>query len=231
MEPVSAKLTLEERTQADHVFTEDYARLELAQVYEHIDEFGHLPWIRSERQVQETGIDVLGNTVNLLESIENLYLRMRDMNRKSVSQRDSLLNTIESLSTSHRSRGGRRRDIGAAETVGSEKGMQLGWGMVVRERLVLGGLVEVNLSDEAVRESSVMHSHVDEGGSVTSGMVGELRMTCMICRRRGPAGKGGIDAVADAVGRDAAAAAAASTCDVVWLQQVRVMWYGCSKCV
>eukprot|EP00961_Rhodomonas_salina_P011208 150283-Rhodomonas_salina.4 len=46
---------------ADHVFKDTYGRLSLSQVFEHIDKKGHLPWIRAEREVQESGVDLIGD--------------------------------------------------------------------------------------------------------------------------------------------------------------------------
>lgn len=63
---------------ADFVFRRNYVQMELGKVFEHIDEYGHLPWVRSEVAVKETGIDLERDHVDLLEAVENLYLYLRN---------------------------------------------------------------------------------------------------------------------------------------------------------
>jgi hypothetical protein len=65
---------------ADNVFRPDYKQKTLEQVFEFIDRYGHLPWIRSEAVVQESGIDLEKDHVNLLEAVENLFLYLRRSN-------------------------------------------------------------------------------------------------------------------------------------------------------
>jgi hypothetical protein len=64
---------------ADHVFDPNYRQAKWAEVCEFIDTHGHLPWIRSEADVKETGIDLEKDHVRLLEAVENFFLYLRDM--------------------------------------------------------------------------------------------------------------------------------------------------------
>jgi hypothetical protein len=63
---------------ADKVFKPNYERLEHTQVFAFMDKYGPLPWIRSEKTVQETGVDLVEDHINLLEAVENLYRFFRD---------------------------------------------------------------------------------------------------------------------------------------------------------
>ena len=67
---------------ADHVFDPNYRQAKWAEVCEFIDTHGHLPWIRSEADVKETGIDLEKDHVNLLEAVENIFLYLRDMDQR-----------------------------------------------------------------------------------------------------------------------------------------------------
>jgi hypothetical protein len=49
---------------ADFVFDSDYARLSLASVHEFVMRNKHLPWMRSEKEVMETGIGEKRHTQN-----------------------------------------------------------------------------------------------------------------------------------------------------------------------
>ena len=69
-------------TWADKVFTPSYKQYKIEQVWEFIDMYGHLPWIRPEDVVQKTGFDPERDHVNLLESVENLFLYFRSMSEK-----------------------------------------------------------------------------------------------------------------------------------------------------
>ena len=70
---------------ADEVFTARYVRLEWKEVLEHIDEYGKLPWIRSEKEVQKSGIQE-DDVVSILEAVENLFLYFRDYIQDSSPQ-------------------------------------------------------------------------------------------------------------------------------------------------
>lgn len=74
----------------DYVFKDTYGRLTLVEVFEHITDKGCLPWVRSERSVQETGVDLVRDHVNLLEAVENLFLYIRDMDQKSAEDKEKL---------------------------------------------------------------------------------------------------------------------------------------------
>jgi hypothetical protein len=66
-------------TWADKVFRPSYKQYKIEQVWEFIDTYGHLPWIRPEAVVQKTGFDPERDHVNLLETVENLFLYFRLM--------------------------------------------------------------------------------------------------------------------------------------------------------
>ena len=64
---------------ADDVFTDGYDRhFPLQEVWDHIENYGKLPWIRSEKAVQQSGIHLEEDLVSILEAVENLYLYFRD---------------------------------------------------------------------------------------------------------------------------------------------------------
>ena len=63
---------------ADEVLKPNFGRLSLEQVFVHIDKYGHLPWIRSEKAIQETGVNLVEDHVDLLAAVEHLYLYFRE---------------------------------------------------------------------------------------------------------------------------------------------------------
>ena len=67
---------------ADDVFEPNYPRLSLDQVFDHIDRYGHLPWIRSEKAVRETGVNLVEDHVDQLAAVEHLYLYFRERDEK-----------------------------------------------------------------------------------------------------------------------------------------------------
>ena len=71
--------------------------MELKKVFEHIDTYGHLPWVRSEAAVKETGIDLEKDHVNLLEAVENLYLYLHQVSSQQIHLQDDGDRTLSEL--------------------------------------------------------------------------------------------------------------------------------------
>ena len=81
----------QEQQWADKVFRTGYQRISWQAVINHIKQFGHLPWIRSEAEVLERGIDLEKDHVNLLEAVENLYLYLHDY----IQQENRLIDDVK----------------------------------------------------------------------------------------------------------------------------------------
>lgn len=86
-EIVSKKIACEEiivshDAWADHVFAEGYSLSSLAEVESFINENGHLPGIPSEQDVIENGVNMGDMQVNLLRTVEEMTLRMIEMQKR-----------------------------------------------------------------------------------------------------------------------------------------------------
>jgi len=69
---------------ADYVFMQDYELLSLEEVEEHIANFGYLPNIQNQKDVEENrGFVKLGElSISLMEKVEELTLHMIEMNKR-----------------------------------------------------------------------------------------------------------------------------------------------------
>jgi hypothetical protein len=64
---------------ADHVYAPAYVRQTLDQIRQCIEDHGRLPWMRSQDEVEATGVDPAGDLPDLLESVENMFLLVFDL--------------------------------------------------------------------------------------------------------------------------------------------------------
>lgn len=76
---------------ADHVFKDDYVRMDLDQVEKHIKLKGHLPGIPTEAEVKKNGIALGAFQVKLLEKIEELTLYLIEQN-KTIQMQSKVIN-------------------------------------------------------------------------------------------------------------------------------------------
>ena len=83
----------------DFVFEDAYVRLTFAEVCQHFEERKHLPHLRSAKEVEDTGVDLVADHVNLVESVENLYLYLRDFMQKSQKEKSKSEEEIMQLRT------------------------------------------------------------------------------------------------------------------------------------
>jgi len=67
---------------ADHVFATDYRLAPLAEVAAHIARAGHLPGVPSAAAMQRDGVDLVALNGLLLAQIEELTLRVIDLDRR-----------------------------------------------------------------------------------------------------------------------------------------------------
>jgi hypothetical protein len=72
---------------ADHVYTPAYIRKTLDQIRQCIKDHGKLPWMRSQAEVEETGVDPAGDLADLLEAVENMFLLVFDLHDSLVALR------------------------------------------------------------------------------------------------------------------------------------------------
>lgn len=67
---------------ADYVFDDDYLLMSLSELEEYIKEHKHLPGVPSAATVAEEGIDLAEMNKILLEKIEELTLRVIELEKK-----------------------------------------------------------------------------------------------------------------------------------------------------
>jgi hypothetical protein len=105
---------------ADHVFKDDYVRMNLNQVEEHIKLKGHLPGLPTEAEVKKNGIALGAFQVKLLEKIEELTLYLIEQNKtiqmqsKEINEQNQKLSALQNeLDTLRQkaSSGNQRRDL------------------------------------------------------------------------------------------------------------------------
>ena len=71
---------------SDYVFADDYALPSLTDVEDHITTHKHLPDIPSEKEVLESGVNVVEMQAKLLQKIEELTLYVIDLKKENKSQ-------------------------------------------------------------------------------------------------------------------------------------------------
>lgn len=82
------EIKLEATNWPDYVFEEGYELMPLEEVKIHIDQKGHLPGLKSAKEYQEQGVNMLDLNQQLLEKIEELTLYMLQQQQKSDKQLD-----------------------------------------------------------------------------------------------------------------------------------------------
>jgi len=67
----------------DYVFEDNYVRLSFAEEIQHFETRKHLSHLRPAKEVEATGVLPIPDHINLVESVENLHLHLRDHIKKS----------------------------------------------------------------------------------------------------------------------------------------------------
>ena len=67
----------------DYVFEDNYVRLSFAEEIQHFETRKHLSHLRPAKEVEATGVHPILDHINLVESVENLHLHLRDHIKKS----------------------------------------------------------------------------------------------------------------------------------------------------
>lgn len=71
---------------ADYVFEPDYKLPSLKEVKAHIDEFGHLPDVRSAQEIEKQGLNLGESQAKLMQKIEELTLYVISLNDQLEAQ-------------------------------------------------------------------------------------------------------------------------------------------------
>jgi hypothetical protein len=79
------EIKLEASNWPDYVFEKDYKLMPLEEVKAHIDQNGHLPGLKSAREYEEEGVDMMELNRKLLEKIEELTLYMISLKKEMDS--------------------------------------------------------------------------------------------------------------------------------------------------
>jgi len=90
---IRAKEIIVESDWADFVFEDDYKLPSLQEVEAHIKEFGHLPDIPTENDVQEQGVSLGEMNARLLQKVEELTLYTLDQEER-LQKQDALIEKL-----------------------------------------------------------------------------------------------------------------------------------------
>jgi len=82
----------------DYVFADNYVRLSFAQEIQHFETRKHLSHLRPAKEVEATGVHLILDHINLVESVENLHLHLRDHIKKSDDEMMHLQQRLEHVS-------------------------------------------------------------------------------------------------------------------------------------
>lgn len=83
----SKEVKIEATGWSDYVFGKNYSLPKLTDVENHIQKYGHLPNIPSEKEVLENGVNVVEMQAKLLEKIEELTLYVIEQDKEIKEQR------------------------------------------------------------------------------------------------------------------------------------------------
>ncbi|MDA3837411.1 MAG: hypothetical protein PF574_00325 [Candidatus Delongbacteria bacterium] len=80
---------------ADYVFRDDYDLLSLSEVEDHINSYGYLPGMPSEKEVVENGLNINDMQLKLAEKIEELTLHMIRLEKENKELRNKIDSVIQ----------------------------------------------------------------------------------------------------------------------------------------
>jgi hypothetical protein len=70
----------------DFVFEKDYKIMSLEDLKIYVDKNKHLPYVKSSKEIEESGINIVEDRNNILEAVENIFIHLFKLNEKIKEQ-------------------------------------------------------------------------------------------------------------------------------------------------